>query len=156
VSRGFSGATKRAEVHQHWLHAVSLGAAGPHAHTGPSRPCPGLALVMKNAQRVFPCLTSRPGSLSPHANHACLALGSEVAREAGKAKLFDFGGFLCQPRGRQPGRQQLVTAACLPQIAGSYSREQLGRSRSGQSGNTGQWNSEPGQSPIWYSAVLPI
>lgn len=62
---------------------------------------------------AFPCPTSRPSwGQRPPPDHSCLTPNSEVARKAGKEKLFDFQGFPSWPGGRQPERQQLVTA-CL-------------------------------------------
>lgn len=57
----------------------------------------------------MPCKQAQPG-WRPQPDRSCLALGSEVARKAGKAKLFEFQGFPSWPGGRQPGRQQPVTA----------------------------------------------
>lgn len=88
--------------------------------------------------RFFPCPTSRPSRgrrLQP--DHSCLIPGSEVARKAGKAELFDFQAFPSPPGGRQPERQKPVTAC--PTALDSYSREQLGR-KGGVAGQ-GTWAS---------------
>lgn len=74
---------------------------------------------------------------SPSPDHARLVPGSEVARKAGKAKLFDFQGFLSEPGGRQPGSQQLVTVG----LTASDSRQLL-KGTIGQKG--GWWVTEHG------------
>ena len=67
--------------------------------------------------RFFPCPTSRPSrGRRPQPDHSCLIPGSEVARKAGKAELFDFQAFPSPPGGRQPERQKPVTACPRPAV----------------------------------------
>lgn len=72
-----------------------------YARTGHSRRRRGIALVTETEKEwlaglhsplPMPCKQARPG-WRPQPDRSCLALGSEVARKAGRAKLFDFQGF---------------------------------------------------------------
>lgn len=75
-------------------------------------------------------------------NRSCLASGPEVA--GGKLERQHHG----IPKLFEPaGRLQLLTTRPSVQ-AGSHLREQLGRGGGCWVRNTGQWNSEQGQSPI--------
>lgn len=111
-----------------------------YARTGHSRPCLGIALVTEAEKEwpaglpsplPMPCKQAQPGC-RPRPDRSCLALGSEVARKAGRARLSDSQGFPSWPGGRQPGRRQPATAC-----PAALESRQLLRGTIGQKGGWG-------------------
>lgn len=110
-----------------------------YARTGHSRPCLGIALVTETEKEwpaglpsplPMPCKQAQPGC-RPRPDRSCLALGSEVARKAGRARLSDSQGFRAgQVEGSQGGGS-LRRPAQPPWRAGSCSGEQSGRKGGG-------------------------